>query len=80
MAQRMNSDLANAYGNLAQRSLSMAFKNCDAQIPVPGSLTDVDQALVDKASKLRDQVGRLLGPAGLPQGVGGCVVCHWGCE
>ena len=60
MAQRMNSDLANACGNLAQRSLSMAFKNCDAQIPVPGSLTDDDQTLVDRASKLRDQVGDFL--------------------
>lgn len=60
MAQRMNSDLANAYGNLAQRSLSMAFKNCNAQIPVPGSLTDDDQALIDTASKLMDQVGDFL--------------------
>ena len=60
MAQRMNSDLANAYGNLAQSSLSMASKKCDAQIPVPGSLTDDDQALVDTASKLMDQVGDFL--------------------
>ena len=80
MAQRMNSDLANAYGNLAQRSLSMAFKNCDAQIPVPGSLTDDDQALVDTGIEAHGPGRRLLGPAGLPQGVGGCVVCDWRCE
>ena len=32
---RMNADLANELGNLAQRSLSMVAKNCDAQVPDP---------------------------------------------
>lgn len=31
--QRINSDLANGIGNLAQRSLSMIYKNCDGAIP-----------------------------------------------
>lgn len=31
--QRNNSELANNIGNLAQRSLSMIYKNCNAQIP-----------------------------------------------
>ena len=31
---RMNADLANDLGNLAQRSLSMINKNCDGKVPV----------------------------------------------
>ncbi|WP_029039921.1 methionine--tRNA ligase [Cucumibacter marinus] len=44
---RCNADLANDFGNLAQRSLSMIAKNCEGKIPEPGALTDEDQALLD---------------------------------
>ena len=43
---RCNADLANNFGNLAQRSLSMIAKNCDAKIPTPGKLTETDYALL----------------------------------
>jgi len=33
LVTRINAELANNVGNLAQRSLSMIFKNCDAKIP-----------------------------------------------
>jgi methionyl-tRNA synthetase len=33
MAERINSDLANNIGNLAQRTLSMIAKNCDGLVP-----------------------------------------------
>lgn len=33
MAERINSDLANNIGNLAQRTLSMIAKNCDGKVP-----------------------------------------------
>jgi len=49
LIQRMNSDLANALGNLVQRTLSMIFKNCDAQIPAHGEFTADDTALLDLA-------------------------------
>ncbi len=38
IVNRINADLANNLGNLAQRSLSMIFKNCDGKIPTPGAL------------------------------------------
>ena len=43
---RINADLANGLGNLAQRTLSIIYKNCDAQIPEAGELTQDDQALI----------------------------------
>jgi methionyl-tRNA synthetase len=51
---RMNSDLANNFGNLAQRSLSMVAKNCDGAVPVPGGFTAEDAALLGQANGLLD--------------------------
>ncbi len=48
IANRINADLANNLGNLAQRSLSMIFKNCDGTIPAPGAFTAEDQAILDR--------------------------------
>lgn len=46
IGRRINSDLANGIGNLASRSLSMVFKNCDGMLPVPGPFTDEDKAML----------------------------------
>eukprot|EP01037_Dinobryon_pediforme_P011790 gene11790-11881_t len=46
---RINADLANDLGNLAQRSLSMIAKNCDGQVPPVGTLTGADKAILDLA-------------------------------
>jgi methionyl-tRNA synthetase len=46
IVNRINADLANNLGNLAQRSLSMIAKNCDGRVPEPGSFTDTDRALL----------------------------------
>ena len=49
IVNRANADLANDIGNLAQRSLSMINKNCDARVPVPGILNKDDEALLASA-------------------------------
>ena len=43
---RINADLANDLGNLAQRSLSMIAKNCDGKVPTPGDLTKADRDIL----------------------------------
>ena len=53
---RMNADLSNDLGNLAQRSLSMVNKNCDAKVPMCGTLTEEDQALLAQADAMLEQV------------------------
>ncbi|MCC7253778.1 methionine--tRNA ligase [Hyphomicrobium sp.] len=54
IANRINADLANNLGNLAQRSLSMIYKNCDGRIPEPGDLTDADKAILEATDALYD--------------------------
>ncbi len=49
---RINADLANDLGNLAQRSLTMVARNCDGLTPAPGPLTPADEALLAHADLL----------------------------
>ncbi|HEC00622.1 MAG TPA: methionine--tRNA ligase [Sphingomonadales bacterium] len=60
MINRINSDLANDLGNLAQRSLSMIFKNCDGQIPEVGAFTAEDEQILSQADGLLPQVRELM--------------------
>jgi len=53
---RLNGDLANDFGNLAQRVLAMINRNCDAQVPEPGSFSDADTALLEAARRLLPSV------------------------
>src|SRR5262252_6834872 len=49
---RLNGDLANDFGNLAQRVLVMINRNCDAVVPEAGGLTAADTALLDASRSL----------------------------
>ena len=52
MVQRINGDLANDFGNLAQRVLSQIARNCEAKLPQPGAFTTEDQTLLGRAHGL----------------------------
>jgi methionyl-tRNA synthetase len=53
---RINTDLANELGNLAQRSLSMVAKNLDGVVPEPEELSADDQELLAAADGLLERV------------------------
>ena len=46
---RINADLANDLGNLAQRSLSMIAKNCEGRVPAKGQLAEPDEGILSQA-------------------------------
>ena len=50
IVNRINADLANDLGNLAQRSLSMIAKNCMGAVPRKHALTDADNDILAQAA------------------------------
>jgi methionyl-tRNA synthetase len=61
MVGRLNGDLANDFGNLAQRVLSMINRNCDGLVPEPNGFTDADNKLLaGSATVLLDTVRPLI--------------------
>ena len=57
---RLNGDLANDFGNLAQRVLSMINRNCGAKLPEPGTRTEADDKLLMAGMDLLDRVRPLM--------------------
>ena len=49
---RINADLANDLGNLAQRSLTMVGRNFGGVLPAPGVFSDNDQAILASADAM----------------------------
>jgi methionyl-tRNA synthetase len=52
MVARINADLANDLGNLAQRSLSMIAKQLGGVLPEPGEFTENDKAILAEADAM----------------------------
>lgn len=52
IAGRINGELANEFGNLAQRFLSFIAKNLGGVLPAPGELTPEDRAMLTAADNL----------------------------
>jgi methionyl-tRNA synthetase len=56
VVHRINSDLANGIGNLAQRALSMINRNCAGAVPQPGAFAAADETLLAAARSLLPRV------------------------
>jgi methionyl-tRNA synthetase len=67
IVNRINADLANDLGNLAQRSLSMIAKNCDGKIPTPGAFTDADKTILAAADDLYAKAREAMDRQGIKQ-------------
>jgi methionyl-tRNA synthetase len=67
IVNRINADLANDLGNLAQRSLSMIAKNCDGKIPEPGALTDADKTILAAADGMHAKAREAMDRQGIKQ-------------
>jgi methionyl-tRNA synthetase len=52
IVNRVNADLANGLGNLAQRSLSMVARTFGGALPAPGEFTASDQAILAAADSM----------------------------
>lgn len=66
--RRVNGELANEWGNLVNRTVSMAYKNF-GEVPQPGEFTVEDQALLDEAAKAFDIVGAALAKSRFKAGI-----------
>ena len=56
MVGRINGDLANDFGNLAQRVLSMIGRYCERRVPIPSGFAPGDLELLNAASGLLERV------------------------
>lgn len=57
--RRVNNELANGWGNLVNRTVSMAHKNF-GEVPVPGALTAEDEAILELALRTLDDAAEHL--------------------
>jgi methionyl-tRNA synthetase len=67
--RRNNEELVGTWGNLVNRTISMASKNVGA-IPAPGALTDADHALLETSRNAFAAVGDLLAKSRQKQAIG----------
>lgn len=66
--RRVNNELANGWGNLVNRTVSMAHKNF-GEVPTPGELTAADRKILDLAEQAFDVVGESLRHSRFKQGI-----------
>ena len=69
MISRVNADLANELGNLAQRSLSMVAKNLDGLVPEPTAQAAEDEELLALADGLLEKVRAAFGAQAMHLGL-----------
>ena len=75
IVNRINADLANDFGNLAQRSLSMIAKNCDGKVPQPGAFSE---APIRNCWVIRTRCCRKCAPRWMQQALHTALAAIWG--
>ncbi|KAF0117905.1 MAG: methionyl-tRNA synthetase [Rhodospirillaceae bacterium] len=60
LVNRMNGELANEFGNLAQRTLSLIERQCAGRVPEPGDFLPEDETLLTAAHGLLERVRPVL--------------------
>lgn len=66
--RRINNELANGWGNLVNRTVSMAFKNF-SEVPQPGQLLDDDKRLLDLAEQTFETAGQAIAASKFRAGI-----------
>jgi methionyl-tRNA synthetase len=70
IVNRVNADLANSFGNLAQRTLSFIAKNCGGILPQSGKSDPADETLLTLVTEAAaGEVPRLFADLALSQGI-----------
>ncbi|MCZ9308791.1 methionine--tRNA ligase [Corynebacterium uberis] len=66
--RRVNNELANGWGNLVNRTVSMAYKNF-GEVPAPAALQPADEEILALAADTMDEVGGLLAESKFKAGI-----------
>jgi methionyl-tRNA synthetase len=69
IVNRVNADLANSFGNLAQRTLSFIAKNVGGELPLGGKGDPADDVLLATVRATAEEVCRLWDDLSLSQGI-----------
>ena len=69
IVNRVNADLANSFGNLAQRTLSFIAKNCEGVVPCGGKGDEADDALLAQVSEAAAEMRAAFNDLALSQGI-----------
>ena len=69
LIRRNNDELVSTWGNLVNRVLTMSYRNFDEKVPDPGTLRDVDQALLDQGQEMLKSVGESLAACHFREGL-----------
>ena len=77
---RVNAELANSFGNLAQRTLSFIAKNCAGRLPDAGRANGADGGLIEEVvvacAGLKTAFGDLMLSQGIEAWMRGVVACN----
>jgi methionyl-tRNA synthetase len=79
IVNRVNAELANSFGNLAQRTLSMIFKNLGGILPAAGEAIE-DEELLSKVASACDELKDRFGQFGFSQGLEAWMTAVFACN